>query len=334
MELLKKMTDASGVSGAEAEIRNLIMKEIGEGIIRIDTMGNIIVHRPGKGKRVMVCAHMDEVGLIVTDITEQGFLKFSSVGGIDSRIFVSKRVWIGENRIPGIIGMKAVHLQSPEERKTPVKEKNLYIDIGAKDKEEAEKLVSLGAVAVFDHDFVEFGEGFIKAKALDDRVGCRVLLDLLKEDFSCDFYGVFTVQEEVGLRGARITAQRIRPDMALVLESTTCSDTYKTETHLTVTKPGDGVVIPVMDRSAILDKGLIDALVRTAEDEKIPYQWKRTTAGGTDAGIIHQSGDGVKTAILAVPVRYLHAPAGVMKKTDMDAMGRLAKAFLRRMEEM
>lgn len=331
MELFERLTAASGVSGAEGEVRDCLMRAVGEGIFTVDTMGNLIVHRKGKGKRVMVCAHMDEVGLVITDVTDGGYLKFSSVGGIDSRILVSKRVWIGKGRVSGIVGMKAVHLQSPDERKTPAKEKRLYIDIGAKDKEEALRVVSLGDVAVFDHDFVSFGEGFVKAKALDDRVGCRVLLSLLKEDFPCDFYGVFTVQEEVGLRGARIAAERIRPDVALVLEGTTCSDTYGTLPHLTVTRPGDGVVLPLRDRTAILDHGLVERLQSIAEEEHIPYQWKRTTAGGTDAGAVHQSGVGVKTAILAVPIRYLHSPTGVMKLRDMDAMERLAKAFLRKM---
>ena len=328
MEKLKRLTNASGVSGYESEIKNLILKEVGEGLFTVDVMGNLIVHKPGKGKRVMVCAHMDEVGLIITDITDEGYLKFSSVGGVDPRILVSKRVWIGEKKIPGIVGMRAVHLQSPEERKTPVKEKDLYIDIGAKDKEEAKGAAQLGDAVVFDHDFLLFGDGYVKAKALDDRVGCRVLLSLLKEDFPCDFYGVFTVQEEVGLRGAKVAARRINPDIALILEGTTCSLVYGTEPHLTVSRPGDGVVIPLMDRTAILDRGMIDDLVHVAEKEGIPYQWKKTTAGGTDAGAVHQSGEGVKTAILAVPVKFLHSPTGVMKRSDMECMERLAKAYL------
>ena len=331
MELLERLTDASGVSGDESEIRNLILKELGEGIVTVDVMGNLIVHRPGKGKRVMVCAHMDEVGLIVTDITDEGYLKFSAVGGVDPRILISKRVWIGEMRIPGIVGMKAVHLQSKEERRTPVREKDLYIDIGARDKKEAEGIVHPGFTAVFDRDFVRFGDGFVKAKALDDRVGCRVLLSLLKEDFPCDFYGVFTVQEEVGLRGARIAAQRIAPDAALILEGTVCQESYGTPPHLTVTRAGKGVAIPLMDRSAVLDRGMIDELARLAKSEKIPFQWKKATTGGTDAGAVHQSGIGVKTAILAVPVKYLHSPVCMMKTGDMECMERLAKAFLKQM---
>ncbi len=331
--MLERLSNAFGVSGNESDIRNLLLKEIGEGEIRIDTLGNIIVHKRGTGKKVMVAAHMDEVGLIITEITEKGFLKFSSVGGIDTRVLVSKRVFVGEKKIPGIIGMKAVHMQERAERETAAKEKSLYIDIGAKDKKEAEEFVSLGDTAVFDSAYNTLAGDFVKGKALDDRVGCRVLLDLLREDFSFDFYGVFTVQEEVGLRGAGVAAQRIMPDYALILEGTTCSDTYKTEKHLTVTKSGEGVAIPVMDRSAILDQEMVRRLVETAEKENIPYQFKRTTAGGTDAGIIHKTGTGVKTAILAVPVRYLHSPGGVMNLKDYEGMRSLSHAFLKRMEE-
>lgn len=278
----------------------------------------------------MICAHMDEVGFIITEITDKGFLKFSTLGGVETAVICSKKVLIGKNKVPGIISAKAIHLQKRSEELIPLKVRDLCIDIGAKDKERAKELVSLGDFAVFDGEYTEFGENLVKSKALDDRVGCATLLELMKEDYDLDIYFVFTVQEEVGLRGATVAANRIKPDIALVIEGTTCSDVYGSKPHNQVTNLGGGAVMTAMDRAAISDKNYFGYIKETAEKAGIPLQIKRTSMGGTDAGAIQRSGIGVKTAVLAVPCRYLHSPVSVAHKDDIDSVYRLAKEILKR----
>lgn len=327
--MLKKLSEISGVSGFCSPIRNFLLENIKSGEVTLDNLGNIIVYKKGTSldKKVMFCAHMDEVGFMVTKITDGGFIKFTSCGGIDERVIISKRVLIGDGKIPGVIGYKAVHLQKKDERGKRVDEKNLSIDIGAKDKEEAEKLVSVGDYITFDTEFSYFGDGFMKGKALDDRAGCSVLLELLKKDYPYDFYGVFSTCEEIGGIGARAAAKKIKPDMALVLEGTTCSDVYGCKEKDFVTKLGDGVAIPVRDRSMIANRKMVDFLIKCANDNNIKWQYKHTTAGGTDGGAIHLSEGGIPTAILALPCRYIHSPVSVASEEDYDAFLKLAQIF-------
>ena len=336
--LLKALCETNGVSGNEGAVRKLILEEITPlaDDIQVDSIGNILALKKGESpaKRVMLAAHMDEVGLIISGITEKGFLEFKTVGGIDTRVLISKKVAIGENRVKGIIGIKAIHLQEKSERESVPKVKSLYIDIGAKDKETAQKLVRPGEYAVFDTEFAEFGAGRIKAKAIDDRAGCMVLMDLLHQPCKYDTYFCFTVQEEVGLRGAQVAASRIQPDIALVLEATTCSDVFGSEPHEYVTQLGGGVAVSFMDRSTIVPDRFRTWLYETAQKESIPVQYKNTTMGGNDAGAIHISGRGVRTASLSIPCRYLHSPAGVAAWSDLDAMETLAKLFLKRIDEV
>lgn len=330
--LVKELVSLSGPSGFEDSVRDFIRKNVTADEIYTDTIGNLICHKKGNGKKIMVAAHMDEVGFIITEITDSGFLRFAALGGIDSAVLCSKKVLIGKNSVPGIIGTKAIHLQKSDEVTTPIKIKDLYIDIGAENKEAAEKIVNLGDYAVFDGEYTEFGNNLVKSKALDDRVGCAVLMELLKEDFDNDIYFVFTVQEETGLRGAFIATYNIKPDMALVLEGTTCSDVYGSKPHNQVTNLGNGVVMTVMDRSAISDKDYFDFIVRTAKENNIKLQLKRTTMGGTDAAAIQRTGTGVKTAVLAVPCRYLHSPVSVMHTDDLLSLYNLSKAVLKNIE--
>lgn len=326
--LLKELAELSGPSGYEDEVRSFIKNHAVCDEMYTDTMGNLICHKKGNGKKIMACAHMDEVGLIITEITESGFLKFATLGGIETTVLCSKKVLIGEKKIPGIVSAKAIHLQKRDEVSTPLKMKDLCIDIGAKDKESAKKLVQLGDWAVFDGEYTDFGDNLVKSKALDDRCGCAVLIELMKEKYKDDMYFVFTAQEEVGTRGAIIAANKIKPDLALVLEGTTCSDVYGSKKHNQVTTLGKGVAMTAMDRAAISDRGYFDFIMKTAEKNNIPLQIKRTSMGGTDAGSIQRSNTGVKTAVLAVPCRYIHSPVSVMHKKDFESMYLLAKAVL------
>ncbi|MDP4132920.1 MAG: M42 family metallopeptidase [Bacillota bacterium] len=328
--MLETLSNLNGVSGSEDEVRSFILSKIKADEVTVDVMGNIIAFRKGlkSHKKMMVCAHMDEVGFIISEITDKGFLKFKSVGGIDERVLISKHVTVGPDKLPGVIAVKAVHLQEKEEREKPVEEKDLAIDIGAESKEQAQKLVKIGDYAAFDTSYSLFGDRFMKGKALDDRIGCACLLKLLERNYDFDFYGVFSVCEEIGGTGAKVAAQNIRPDLALVLEGTTCSDVYKTEPHQQVTRLGDGVCIPIRDRSMVANRELVDALIACAEKNKIKWQYKHTTAGGTDGGAIHASGAGVKCAVLAVPTRYIHSPVGVASVDDYEAFLLLTEKFM------
>lgn len=334
MQYLKELTSLLGVSGNEHEVREYILDKIKDkcDCISVDTMGNIFAVKRGNGKcqkTVMVAAHMDEVGLICSGITEDGCLKFKSAGGIDPKVLISKRVLAGKNKLLGVIGFKAIHLQSPEERTSPVKMSSLYIDIGAKSKEEALSVISKGDYIAFKSDFRELGEGFIKAKALDDRVGCAAMIKLMDEEFDFDTVFVFTVQEEVGLRGATVAVHRVKPDIALVLETTTCSDVPGVEPKDYSTVSGGGAVLSFMDRSTMYDKELVKLMEKTARENNIPYQFKRTTAGGNDSGAIHTGAAGVRTACISVPTRYIHSPSSVIAKSDYKAVCDLAKYFLK-----
>lgn len=328
--LLEKLCNADGVSGNEDAVRNLILEEIKPYAddIRIDSMGNIIALKKGNGKKVMLAAHMDEVGLIISGITDKGYLKFKTVGGIDTRVLISKKVRIGDKKIRGVIGMKAVHLQSAAEREQVPKVESLTIDIGAKSKEEAKKRVSIGDYAAFDTEFSDFGTDKIKAKALDDRIGCMLLIEALKKKCEADIYACFTVQEEIGCRGAAVCAYTVNPDIALVLEGTTCFDVYKSEEHTEVTTCGGGAVLTVMDGTMIADKRYREFLYKSAKEKNIPIQYKRMASGGTDAGIIHKTREGVKTAVLAVACRYIHSPALVASKKDILSAGNFVEMYL------
>ena len=331
--LVEELANLYGPSGSEDIVRNFIREHAEADEVHTDVMGNLICRKKGSGKRVMVCAHMDEVGLIITGITDDGFLSFRTLGGIETAVLCSKKVYIGEKLVPGIVSAKAVHLQSRDEMTKPLKMKDMYIDIGAADKKDAESMVSLGDYAVFDGKFTLFGNNLAKSKALDDRVGCAVLLKLMNEKhFDSDIYYVFTVQEETGLRGAAVAAYGIKPDIALVIEGTTCSDVYGSKEHSSVTTIGGGVSMTAMDRAAVSDRKYFDYIARTADKYNIPLQVKRTTMGGTDAGAIQRSRCGVPTAVLAVPCRYIHSPVSVMSMHDFECAEKLAEAVLKDME--
>ena len=336
--LLKKLTEASGVSGNEKEVRDLIIEEIKDHVdsIKVDRIGNIIAYKEGKKKNkktMMVAAHMDEVGLLVTDIDSMGLLKFTPVGGIDKRILVSKVVRIGEDKIPGVIGAKPIHLQKPEERKSALDIGSLYIDFGASSKEDAEKYVSIGDYVSFDSKYREFGSDKVKAKALDDRVGCAILVDLLKNIEDTSFYGVFTVMEEVGLRGAGPAAFEVNPDYSLILEGTICADAKDMESHMIPTKLGEGPAISLMDRTTIYQADTRKKVEALADENSIPYQYRKASSGGNDSGQIHLAKEGSVTTTISVPCRYIHSNVSVMDKNDFENAYKLAYAVVNKFGE-
>lgn len=331
--LLEKLSNLPGVSGDEGAVREAIIEQLQGYPLewRTDTMGNLLVRKNGSSspsRRIMLAAHMDEVGLIIVSIEKSGHLKFKSVGGIDSRVLVSKRVRVGPQGIPGVIGAKAIHLQKPDERKKPFEEDQLYIDIGAKNKEEAEKHLSIGAYASFDTECLSIGEGCFRGKAFDDRAGCAVLLELLREKNGLSFDAAFTVQEEIGLRGARVASYTLRPQLALAVEATAAADTPDTKEEHSATVLGEGPALSFMDRTLIVDRDILQSLIEAAERAGVSFQLRRVTAGGTDAGVIALSREGVRAGVVAVPCRYIHSPCGVLKESDLQHTVSLVRAWL------
>ena len=342
--LLKELSEAFGVSGHEDAVRQLILDAI-ENLVdehHVDALGNLIALKKGNSKRrhniskVMLAAHMDEVGLMIMHIEKEGSLRFRPVGGIDPRVLLAKKVLIGDNKVPGVIGVKPVHLLEPEARQQVVQVKDMSIDIGASSKEEAERLVKIGDYAAFDTSFSELGGKLrtVKGKAFDDRAGCAVLIELLRQSYPFDLYAAFTVQEEVGLRGAQTAAYSVAPDIAFALEGTICDDLPKKRDISPTTTIGSGPAITIMDRSVISDRRLVNLLVDTAEKNNIPYQFKQPVKGATDAGVIHISREGVPSAVVAVPSRYIHSPVCLLSMDDFDNTVHLMHETLARVHEL
>lgn len=329
--MLKEYTELFGVSGYENAVRDKIIADVKPYITsyEIDSMGNLIAYKKvGKDKKtIILSAHMDEVGLIVTGITKNGMLKFDTVGGIDESVLVSKKVCSGE--IHGVIGIKPFHHSSKAEKDEVPSLEDLFIDIGAKSKEDAKKYVSVGDYFGFVSDYVEFGDGFIKAKALDDRAGCCAIIEVLKEEYDVNLICLFNVQEETGLRGAKASVYGKSADYAIVVECTTANDLTGVKPNMTVTTLGEGAAISVMDSASIADNELYSMLVETAEKNNIMYQKKRAATGGNDAGAIHIGMGGIKTCSISVPSRYIHSPSSVIKKSDYDCVKNLVVAFLK-----
>lgn len=333
LSLLKELCAVPGPSGYEEAIRACIKEKARPYAdeMRVDAMGNLIVFKKGAkttGNKLMLCAHMDEVGLIIHSITEKGYLKFRFLGGVDRRVTLGKPVWIGEKAVPGVIALKAIHLTTAEERMNIPKLEDLYIDIGATSREEAETLVEVGDFAVFGDECVEFGDRFLKAKAIDDRLGCAVMLKLLEEDLPMDCTFAFTVQEEVGTRGAFGAAFSVTPEIALLFEGTTAADNPTLPEHKQVCWPGKGPVLSLMDGGTIYDKGLFALLRETADKHQIPWQVKHYLAGGTDGQAIQRTKSGVRVAGISAAVRYLHSPSSVASIDDMEHILTLAHHFM------
>ncbi len=322
LNLLKSLCQLNGTSGDEKAVRNFIINEIKDFCeYKTDNLGNLICFKKGEKtpkKCLMLDAHMDEVGIIITSVTTDGFLKFQIVGGIDATALMFKRVKIGD--VIGVISSKPVHLLSKDESKKAPKADSLYIDIGATDKENALSLVNLGDTGVILSDFAVLGD-CVKAKALDDRVGCAVLITLLKEKAEFDFYAVFSTQEEIGTRGAKVAAFSVNPDYALVLEGTTAADISGVSDDKSVCNLGCGPAVSFMDRATLYDK----TLYNTALQSGIKCQPKRAVAGGNNSGAIHLSREGVKTLAISLPCRYIHTDQSLADISDMENMLGLTK---------
>lgn len=334
IDLIKKLCSLDGISGRENEVREYIISRISPYCdYRVDNLGNIIAFRKGKQPakhRLMIDAHMDEVGLIATYIDSDGFVHFAKVGGIDSRVIIGKNVNIGKNKVPGVIGIVPVHLVDDGKLLDIPDDDNLCIDIGATDEEEAKKLVNIGDSISFDSDFFEFGDGFIKSKALDDRVGCAIMIKLIEETPEFDTWFVFSVQEEIGLRGAGAGAFSVAPEFAVALETTTASDISGVKGEKRVCSLGGGAVISFMDRHTIYPRDLFDIAFELADNKGIRVQTKTMVAGGNNAGAIHKSGEGVRTLAVSVPCRYLHSPSCVIKTEDIYETYKLCSELIKK----
>lgn len=323
IDLLKRLCCAYGVSGNEDDVRNIIIEEIKDFAdeIKVDNSGNIIVFKKGKNRatvKLMLSAHMDEVGFIITHITDEGLLKFSTIGGIDTRVICGKSVIIGKEHINGVIGAKPIHLLKSNQKEEAVPIDELYIDIGASSKQEALEYVSLGDFAYF-YSIFDSSNGMIKAKAIDDRAGCLILIDMIKSDLEFDMFFTFVVQEEIGLRGAKTAAYQVNPDSAIVVESTTAADIPGVSKDKQVCQIGKGAVISFMDKSTIYDREYYNLAINIANKNNIAVQPKQAVAGGNDAGAIHVSRGGVRTLAVSLPCRYLHSPTSLISQSDFNS---------------
>lgn len=331
LDYLKELCLLDGTSGRENSVREYIISKIhGKCEYRTDAIGNILVHKKGdkpSRNKVMISAHMDEVALMVTYICDNGWLRFTNVGGIDSKVISGRAVTVGEQRVAGIIGNKAVHLTEGKDAYSVPKIDKMYIDIGAKSAEEAKKYVSVGDCAYFKSDYVTFGSNKIKAKAIDDRFGCAIMLKMINEGVEYDTNFAFLVQEEVGCRGAGPAVYSIRPDYAIVLEATTASDIAGVSEENSVCSLNKGAVVSFMDRSTVYNRDLFKKALSLAEKNSIKVQPKTTVAGGNDAGTIHKSCEGVRTIAISLPCRYIHSSTSVADTTDMISCYELAKAL-------
>jgi endoglucanase len=340
MEYLRELSEVIGVSGDEGAARKIILKAIEGHVedVKIDAMGNITALKRGTDganhPRVMLAAHMDEVGFMVTGWDIDGLIKFTAVGGIDDRILPGLRVKIGDNKIPGVILWTPIHKNRDQ---NVVKMASLRIDVGAT-KDEFNGKIKRGDRIAFDSVFMEVGEHIIRGKALDDRAGCSVLIDVLRGGpYPCDILAAFTVQEEIGLRGAQVAVKNLNPDAALILECTTANDVPNPLADPDSDDPRDinpttrlgmGPALTFMDRSMVTAPQMLRLLQGVAESNGIPYGFKTQLGGGTDGGAIHKGNAGVPTGAISIPARYIHSPHAYLHRDDYINAVKLAQAAL------
>lgn len=334
---LGALSNAPGISGNEIAVRRVLRPILEPHVdeISVDAIGNLMTHKAGTGAsplRVLVTAHMDEVGLMVVGHTGDGTLRVETAGGVPARILPGLTVRVGDDGLPGVIGIQAIHRANHGSLERVPQISQMAVDIGAKDKSEAEKLAPLGTSVVFTTEFQEIG-GTCLGKAFDDRAGCAALAALLQGDpFPFDLYGVFTVQEEVGLRGAGVAAYAVEPDVGVALEGTLADDLPKEEEDVSPTTAlGKGPAITVMDRSYVTPPRLLSHFIRSAEEDGLAYQLKQPGIGGTDAGSIHRARAGVPTITVAAPCRYIHSPVSMLRRRDLETLVQLVDGALRKL---
>ncbi len=331
--LLETLSNAFGPSGAETEVRRILVRELEDCLdqVQVDALGNLIGAMTGTRYpdfRIMLAAHMDEVGFMISHADDSGLLHFVKVGAIDDRVLPARRVLLGKKKIPGVITAKPVHLTDAGERSRVLGVSQLSIDIGAKTRDEAQNLVPQGTYGVFDTQFEDLGD-IVKGKAFDDRMGCAVLAELLRNGpYPCTLVPVFTTMEEIGGRGARAAAYRVHPRAAFVFEGTVCDDVPKKRDMSPTTELRKGPALSPADGSVIADPRLLAFVKTIAEARGISVQYKQPGIGGTDAGPIHVSREGVPALPVSVPCRYIHGPAAIAAKQDFEQTVALMTAVL------
>jgi putative aminopeptidase FrvX len=344
--LLSDLCDRFGVAGFEDDVRErleeLVRPHVDE--VRVDALGNLIAERRGTGgPRLMLDAHMDEIGFMVRYVEEGGWLRVVPVGGWDERIVPAHALTVladGGRKVRGIFGTVPPHLLEQADREKPLKLEEAFVDVGAQSVAEVEEMgIRVGSPAVIAYPFgrLNGGDGVV-GKALDDRAGCAVLVQTLEalagEPLGVTLFANFAVSEELGLRGARTAAAQIEPDVALALEGTVAADVPGVPPARQPTRLGAGPAVTVMDQTIVVSPAVVDALTALAEAEDIPYQYKLPAVGGTDAGAIHLSGKGVLAGVVSVPCRYIHSPFSVLRLEDFEHTVRLTTAFVRRCADL
>ena len=319
-KLLEKLTNTVGVSGDEGAVRKIVLDEISPHAdeVKVDALGNVLATKKGSKPgclKVMIAAHMDEIGFMITSDDSKGIFRFAAVGGIDPRQLAGKPVWVGKDKISGVIGAKPIHLTTASERNNTISMDTLRIDVGPK----SASKVQVGDRATFATVYQRVGPS-IRAKALDDRLGVFNLIEILKNSPpNIDLLAAFTVQEEVGLRGAHVAAFELDPDLALVLDCTPANDFPAREDEENTrynTRLDHGPALYVADRATISDPRLIRHFIDTAETREIPYQIRQAGGGGTDAGVIHKQRAGIPSLSISIPGRYLHTAASIVRIID------------------
>jgi putative aminopeptidase FrvX len=341
IRLLERLCNACAVSGDEGEVRAIVLEQVRPytEIARVDALGNVLVTCPGQGTgrrlRVLLAAHMDEIGFMLTQDEGDGIFRFDTVGGIDERQLVGKPVWVGHDHLPGVIGAKPIHLTTVDERKRAIPLDSLRIDIGPS----SNSKVKVGDRATFATPFARLGPS-LRAKALDDRLGVATLIELVRHaPPNIDLLAAFTVQEEVGLRGAQVAAYAFDPDLAIAVDSTPAldlpvwedGDGQPQENVSYNTRLDDGPAIYIADSATLADPRLIRHLAETAEAMHIPYQYRQPGGGGTDAGAIHLARAGVPSVSVSIPGRYAHTAAGLARLSDWQNTFALLHASLARL---
>jgi tetrahedral aminopeptidase len=341
-ENLKKLSIASGVAGREEEVRNLmvkLLKPLADDVV-VDNLENVIAVKKGKKglPKVMLAAHMDEVGLMVKTISKEGFIQFAKMGGIDDRILLAQKVIVYTSKValPGIIGSKPPHIQKEEERKKIVTYDELFIDIGAESREDASALgVRVGDPIGFSVDYSRVGEDRVMGKAFDDRAGCALIIETLKEigKTDCTVYAVGTVQEEVGLRGAGTAAFGVDPDFGIALDVTVAGDVPGVKEFESSVRMGKGPSLTVTDAGLVTNPKMLRMTIDAAEENKIPYQIETGLAGSTDAARMALTRQGIPCSVISIPARYIHSPVGMISLKDVENSAKLAVAAIRKIPE-
>lgn len=321
VELLKKLCLAVGVSGDESMVREIILEEIsGYADYEITTLGDIIVHKKGKEtpeKKMLIAAHMDEVGMIINDITSDGYIKFITVGAIDCNVLQGKTVYVNKDT-RGVIGGKPVHLMHGDEFEKAIPIEQLTIDIGAKDKEEAEQYAMIGDIVNFEPYF-ECVNGNIMAKSLDDRIGCYLLIEMIKSELPYDMTIAFTTREEIGSMGAFAVSYCVAPDLSIAVEGTVAGDVLGAKGAKQCTKLGQGPAISIKDRGTVYDQKFFKMAFQIAKELEVPCQARTLAAGTNDSQAMHIAKKGARPASLAVPCRYIHSATSMVKVSDVES---------------